>query len=155
MLTKPDALDPERDFASEEKAVAAAITITAQVSQNRSIVIQTYLERDAGVSHYHTLVDKLTATVDRQEARLQLDELQVLLEQEEKALKQLTEDYNSIEERARVAWAASNKRGEFKLGAQETAQKSTAATNIKRFQEAIAKRKVEISKCKAVIDKVD
>jgi len=140
-------VDPETAVAD----VAAAITFTAQVSQNRSIVIQTYMPRDAPVSEFHETLDKMTKSVDRQQAKLDMEELLANLAQEEKTLKGLEEDFLAIEPRAQAVWNA-RKNGPFKLSQQELAQKATARTNIERFREAIAKRNAEIAKCQARID---
>lgn len=145
------ALDPEQSVGD----VAAAITVTAQISQNRSIVIQTYIPRDASLRQYHEVLDKLGASADRQEAKYRLEGLQAELAQHEKTAKSLEEDFTSIETRSAAAWAATGRRGEHKLSPQETAQKSTAKTNIERYRVEIKKIKDEIIKCEAVIAKVD
>jgi hypothetical protein len=148
--------NPEDEFARpDEKAIASAITISTQLSQSRSIVIQTYIPRDSGISVYHATVDKLTATMDRQQAKADLADLQINLETEETQLKNLLEDYSRIEPRAESAWNSSNKKGPFKLSQQEIVQKGQAETNIKRFRDATARRKVDIAKCEAIIAKRD
>lgn len=144
-------LDPEQSVGD----VAAAITVTAQISQNRSIVIQTYIPRDASLRQYHDVLDKLGASADRQEAKYRLEGLQAELAQHEKTAKSLEEDFTSIETRSAAAWVATGRRGEHKLSPQETAQKSTAKTNIERYRVEIKKIKDEITKCEAVIAKVD
>lgn len=154
MLDKPEVRDPERDFAPpEQKEIAVAVTMTAQISQNRSIVMQTYIPRDAEVDWYHHMLDKLSKAVDRQEAKASLEAEEANLALEEKTLKQQREDFVAIEERAQTAWEHSRKKGPWPgLTAAEAAQKGTAATNIRRFEEAITKRKAEIAKLKALID---
>lgn len=143
------------DAEQSVKDVAAGITITAQISQNRSIVIQTYLPRDAGVKAFHDILDKLGVAADRQEAKYQLVGLRAELAQHEKTAKSLEEDFTSIEARSEKAWTAAGKKGEHKLNANEMAQKSTAKTNIERYRIEIEKIKTEITKCEAVIAKVD
>lgn len=145
------ALDPEQSVGD----VAAAITVTAQISQNRSIVIQTYIPRDALIVQYHGVLDKLGASVDRQEAKYQLVGLKAELAQHEKTAKSLEEDYTGIETRSQKAWAGAGKKGAHRLTANEEAQKSTAKTNIERYRVEIAKIKTEIGKCEAVIAKAD
>lgn len=135
--------------------VAAGITITAQISQSRSIVIQTYLPRDATVGAFHDILDKLGVAADRQEAKYRLENLQAELAQHEKVSRSLEEDYASIEDRSEKAWIAGGKKGQHKLSANEMAQKSTAKTNIERYRVEIVKIKGEIAKCEAVIAKVD
>ena len=148
--------DPEAEFERpDEKAIATAITITSQVGTNRNMVLQTYIPRDFPLTQYHAICDKLVCTANRQEAMLQLEEEEANLELEEKTLRQQVEDFNAIEPRAQKAWEMSNRKGPYKISPQEAAHKSTAETNIRRFQEAIEKRKQRISKYRAVIAKVD
>lgn len=151
-MDKPvEVLDAEKSVGD----VAAGITITAQISQSRSIVIQTYLPRDAAVGAFHSILDKLGAAADRQEAKYRLEGLQTELAQHEKVAKSLEEDYTSIETRSAEEWKRRNKKGEPALNDNERAQKSTAKTNIERYRVEIVKIKSEIAKCAAVIAKVD
>lgn len=152
MLDKPEVRDPESEFAPpEEKAIAVAVTLTAQVSQNRSIVMQTYIPRDAEMGEYHHALDKLSAAVDRQEAKANLESEETQLALEEKTLRQMKEDYAGIQERSEKAWVASNRRGPHKLTPQEEGQKQQAVVAMTRYKEAIEKRTREIAKLKAVI----
>lgn len=152
MLDAPETRDPEAGFsAPDEKATAAAVTMTAQISQNRSIVIQTYLARDSEVGEFHAVLDKFGAAIERQEAKAQIEEQEANLAQEEKTLRQLKEDIASVEDRSQKAWERANKKGAWKMTEAEHAQKATAMTNVKRFDEAIAKRKADIAKLKGVI----
>lgn len=143
-------LDPEQSVGD----VAAAITMTAQIAQNRSIVIQTYIPRDSHTLQYHVVLDKLGAAIDRQEAKYRLEGLQTELAQHEKTEKALEEDYTGIEARAAAEWKRRGKKGEPTLSDNERAQKSTAKTNIERYRVEITKIKAEIGKCEAVIAEV-
>jgi hypothetical protein len=151
-----EARDPEAQFAPPDvKGMAAAITVTAQISQQRSIVIQTYLDRDAPISMFHDVLDKFDRAIGRQEAKTNLEENVINLAIEERTLKQLTEDFNSIELRSQADWLARNKKGQHKLTQAEEAQKETAKTNIRRYQEAITKRKSDIAKLQGIIAEGD
>ncbi len=148
--------DPEAQFASPDvKGMAAAITMTAQISQHRSIVMQTYLDRDAPVGSFHSVLDKFERAIGRQEARTNLEEHEANLALEEKTLKQLSEDYAAIEVNSQADWEARNKRGPHQLSPAERAQKENAKTTIRRYQEAIAKRKADIAKLKGIVAEGD
>jgi|ERR1700722_1636838 len=145
-------LNPEDGFEDPDaKGMAAAVTITAQISQNRQIVIQTYMDRDAPVAVFNRLLDKFGKSIERQEAFSSLESEKANLALEEKTLKQMLEDFAMIEERSRKAWEKANKKGPWKLNDVESNQKVTAVTNIGRYKDAIDKRKVEIAKLEAVI----
>lgn len=152
MLDSPERRDPEDVYAAPDaKETAAALTFTAQVSQNRSIVIQTYMARDAPVVMYHDVLDKLAKAVNRQEAVLDLESHELNLRVEEDKLKLMKEDFLRIETVAGEAWERSGKKGAFKLGPKEDSARKTSMVNIDRFTDAIAKRKLDIAKLKAII----
>lgn len=150
-LGVPEALDPEEG----QKAIATAVTISSQVNPNRSIVLQTYMPRDAPVKDYHLLLDKLVRAADRQEAKANLGGLKTSLASTQKTLKQMEEDFGNIETRAAAAWVAKNKKGEPKLSDNEVAQKGIATQNVKRFREEVAKIEAEIAECEAEIARED
>jgi ribosomal 50S subunit-associated protein YjgA (DUF615 family) len=146
----PKELDPEpRD------EIAVAVTMTAQLSEKRSIVMQTYLPRDSAVKVFHDALDKLGSAIDRQEAKYQLEGLRVSLEMHEKTLTQLEEDYGRIDAKATADWLRAGRKGDPKLNANEQAQKGNAEQNIKRYRTEILKVKAEIGKCEASVAKVD
>ena len=156
MLDTPERLDPEATFASpEEKAVACAITITTQVGSNRSIVVQSYLERDAPLAAYHEVLDKLNKAVDRQEAKLQIESLEADLLRMEVNHGKLVHDYQGIEERSQEAWDARGKKGAFRLSPQELTQKDQAMQTIKAGNDNIARLKADIAKARGVIADVE
>lgn len=147
-----EARDPEAAFASPDaKGMAAAVTFTAQISQHRQIVLQTYLDRDSDVRVFHSVLDKFGKAIERQEAKSQLEENKANLEVEEMQLKRATEDYGNIETRAEAEWVRKRKQGPFKLSDTEAGQKQTAKITIERFKEAVEKRKAEINRLIAVI----
>src|SRR5882672_11288249 len=99
--------------------MACAITISTQVGTNRSIVVQTYLPRDEAASVFHQVLDKLNKVVDRQEAKLQIEGLELDLLRMENNHEKLVHDYQGIEERSQQAWEDRNKKGAFKLSPQD------------------------------------
>ena len=152
MLDQPERLDPEREFAEpDSKALAAAITLTAQLSNTRSLVIQTYVARDAEVAEYHVLLDKLSKAMNRQESVLDLEGELLNLKVEQDKLKALKTDFLRIEDDAQAEWSARGKKGAFRLGPKEEAARRTSVVNIERYTEAIAERELRIAKLKAKI----
>lgn len=131
--------------------VAVAITVSVQLSEKRSIVMQTYLPRDAAGSVLNGTLDKLTKAIDRQEAKYDLLAQRENLAIEEKTRKQMVEDYKHIEVRNADEWKRRNKKGDPQLSPNEAAQKQSAAVTIKRYDEAIAKRKADIAALEQVL----
>ena len=130
--------------------MACAITITSQVGSNRSIVVQTYLDRDAPRRDYDVLLDKLTSSVDRQEAKLQLEALTEQLVEHEKRLHELKEDFARIEVDAEKAWTTGRKKGPYVPGDKEAGQKNNVMVNIGRWETEIKKIKASIIKAQAI-----
>ena len=156
MLDTPERRDPEQTFRDpEEKAVACAITITTQVGSNRSIVVQTYLERDASLGHYHVVLDKLNKAVDRQEAKLQIENLEADLLRMEVNHGKLVQDYQGIEDRAQKAWDVRGKKGSFRLSEQELVHKEQAMQTIAAGKVNVARLKADIAKARGVIADVE
>lgn len=144
--------DPEASYASPDvKGMAAGVTVTAQISQTRSIVIQTYLDRDSDVKEFHGVLDKFAKAIERQEAKATIAEEATNLALEEKTLKQMLEDFSAIEDRSQKAWERANKKGSWKLSDVDATQKATATTNIERYRSAIATRKTRMAKLEALI----
>jgi hypothetical protein len=134
---------------------ATGVTLSVSLTEGRSLVLQTYLPRDATLHEHHDLLDKLGVAADRQNARYRLEGLRANLEVHKKTLDQLTSDYERIEGRAMEAWMQRGKKGSPVLSATEAAQKSNAEQNIKRYRVEIAKLEAEIAQCEAIVAKVD
>lgn len=133
--------------------LAVAVTLTTALTDRRSIVMHTYIARDASLYEYNVVIDKLGRAVDRQEAKYRLDALLITLKQHEDTLAQLKDDYANIEVRNAAEWRTRGKKGDPQLSANEQAQKSNAAQNIKRYGVEINKLKADIEACKATIAK--
>lgn len=137
--------------AEPAKGIAVAVTVSTQLGDGRSIVMQTYLDRDAEQGQFDGTLDKLGAVVDRQEAKYQLRGLKANLEVHEATLKQLETDYAKIEQNATAEWTKRGKKGTPQLAASELAQKGNAEQNIKRYRQEIVKIKAEIERCEGLV----
>lgn len=150
-MEQPKALDPE----AAGQAIAVAVTISTQVSDRRSIVMQTYLPRDAGLQQYHDTLDKLGRAVDRQEAKYNLVALETSLAQHKKTQEQLQSDYLKVGEKNVADWKTRGKKGDPQLSPSEQAAKGNSEQTMKRYVVEIAKIEAEIEQAKAEIAKVD
>jgi hypothetical protein len=148
MLETPTTVD------AEPKTLAVMVSMTAQIADKRSIVMQTYLPQDAALDAYHGVIDKLTAAIDRQETMLDVVALAETLEHHEATLKQLESDFKAIEPMAQERFERDPRRAgrTFKLSENEIAQKNTAEQNIKRFRTEIAKVRQQLAAAKAKVE---
>lgn len=152
MLDHLKEIDPEKAFSDpDEKGAACAITITTQISTNRSIVVQTYMGRDDDIVQYNAVVDKLHRVIDRQEAKLQVESWTAELETRQRNLNHMLEDYQRIEVKAQEAWDNRGKKGAFRLTEAELNAKTQAHANIARTKEGIEQLKNEIAKARGLV----
>lgn len=135
--------------------MACAITITSQVGSNRSIVVQTYLDRDAEIGIYHEVVDKLNKVVDRQEAKLQIDSIEADLKRMRDNYARQVHDFQQVELHAEEAWGKRGKRGAFKLSETEERNKKQAEQNIEAGKANIKHLEDLLAKTRGVVADVE
>lgn len=155
MLDQPERRSPMGGLIEEDKAIAVAITIQSQVNQRRSIVMQTYLDRDAPLSEFHALADKLSGVTDRQEAKFDLMGARDKLLIDERSLALAEAQFQAIDARNAAEWKAKKKQGEPTLSHAERVAKDNTAETIKAARKGIEALKVEITELEAKIAKVD
>jgi hypothetical protein len=131
--------------------IAVALTLSTTLPEGRSLVMQTYLPRDADVGEFHKCLDKLGSAADRQAAKYKLEGLRAALDVHEQTLKQMQEDFANIDVKAERIWKERNKKGPPVLGPNEAAAKGNAEQNMKRWAHEIVKLKTEIAQCEAVL----
>lgn len=145
-----EALDAEK-----AKEVAIGLTLQSQVNPRRTIIMQTAIARDAPVKELHALADKLSAIVDRQEARFDLEGVMASIEADERSLASVTDRFQNIAVLATIEWKKRGKRGEPTLNNTEEQAKVSCAENIKALRVAIEKKRGEAKELEAKIAKVD
>jgi len=140
---------------AEPQEIAAAVTVQSQVAGGRTIVLQTYIPRDAPIADYHATLDKLVRSIDRQDDKARLETLELELVKHKETLGQIDTDYKRISIEAEAKWQQQNRKGPAKLQPGEAAQKANVEQNIKRYRQEIAKIEADIEKCKASIARSD
>ena len=100
--------------------LATALTVQVQMDGGkRTIIAQTYIDRDAEASAYNAVLDRLSRAIDRQEDYYVLQQLRRHIEAVEADLRTKEVDQSSYESTLRAAWVSRGKRGEFTLSDQE------------------------------------
>lgn len=135
---------------SVETVPAIAITHDVKVG-NRSLVLQTYVSRDAPLPEIHRVCDILASALDRQQAKYELEDLRANLEVHETTLANLEADYLRIGEGTAKNWAKQGKKGDPQATASEQAQKVNVEQNIKRYRQEITKLQAKIAQHVAVL----
>lgn len=131
---------------------ALGISIQYGVDERRQIVFQTHVPLGASAEEVNAVLDHAMVAADRQEARYELVKLRRDLEETDRQLGFIKEDFKNIETNARERWERSNKRGEFKLSESDlTARKNSMAT-IKRYEDAVAALKRKIAAQEKIVE---
>jgi predicted nucleic acid-binding Zn-ribbon protein len=193
MATRLKEVEPEQSLIQPGRALG--YSITANLGDDRQIVVQCFADNDDPLKVIHQQLDKAMAVVDRQKAKYKKIEVEKNVEEMERTLRRLKADLNEAEvaferklkeidgqlldvvkardeaqqrfnESGRAAPVGADKgripalkaEGERLNGEREKALEERklgrehAATNIKRFEEEIAKARAQIDECVALIE---
>jgi hypothetical protein len=143
----PEVIDP----LASAKGIATAFTLQLPLPNGGSIVLQTYLDRDADVSVYHETADKLYRVYERQSWKSELIDINTALAADEVMEKGLLEDFERIEGDHAALWKQRGKKGDPVLGQKEEAARENVKTNVKRVRAEIEKKKAAIIELEAKI----
>ena len=130
------------DDSKGETAPALGISINAQVSPRRQITVQSFVDRDASGAEIDNLLDKMNASLDRQEAFYAIEDAENQLEVDSNVLVNITRRLAEVEDNIRLkAGSETGRRAPYKPSAQEEVAKKQAHDSL-----AEAKKRVEIDK---------
>lgn len=129
-----------------ETATALGISVSAQISQVRQVVFQTHVAADASKETLDALLDKLHDSADRTEAFYQIPVFEQELKTAERILADLGHRLETVEGNAKLKYEAQpNRRGSFKLSAQEEVAKVQATEQIRIQTRAVAECKQRLA----------
>jgi hypothetical protein len=131
---------------------AIAISYDHQVSDGRIIRFHTGCAADASQSEINGLLDKLTASTDRQAAKYELEKLAVSIAREEKLFVQQTEDMARLTLEAEAEHLASKRKGPLTLRGAQIKDRENAEISIARRRDMIKAARDEAIRLKAVVD---
>ena len=162
------------------QAPALGYSITANLGDDRQIVVQCFADSEEELASIHGKIDKAMVVIDRQKAKYKKIEVRKNVDEMEKTLRRLKADLveaetdweaqqkdrtaaieaiqNAAQERGRAqpvgadAQRLSKLREEVKKAVEERKlARQHAATNITRFEEEIIKANAQIAECDALI----
>ncbi len=122
-----------------ETEPAIGLSLNANLSPTKQIVLQTHIPSDWNAEQINTLVDKLVGVIDRKEAYYRVEVLEAELEQQEQALYSIQDNLATVEKNAMIKHEASNKRVPFKWSGSELVQKVQAENTVERAKKLIEK----------------
>ena len=126
----------------DEKGVGTApalgVSLNAQFAPGRQFVLQTHVPQECSADELNGLLDKMNAAVDRAEAYYEIEQELKRVEVDENVLLNITRRLNEVEGNIQLKSAASGKRGEYRLSAQEQMQKKQAYDSLEEAKKRVA-----------------
>lgn len=95
---------------SPQQVLVTRIAFTTNLSETSQLSFETYIERDAEISEYHKVIDRLQDAAARQQAKAKLSTLKFELEGVDKQIGLLTGDLADRRAAAEEAEAAARER---------------------------------------------
>ena len=135
----------ETGSAIRDVVTALGLSVSVNLSEKHAITMQTHCDQAASAEHIDALLDKMVGRADRLVSRYRVRELRKQLAMQEMQFKHMVEDLARIDAAHANAWKASNKKGPFQRSNQQEAERNNAIMTRQRFEEVIAKLKVEIA----------
>lgn len=134
---------------------AIGISVSAQVSENRSVVLQTHVPQDMDIDLLHKLMDKLEATVARQQLHHEVIIWEADLEKRLVTFQDLQEDFARLDATHLSSEGSTSTRGkavfDAKLSKHNADRDNVLVTvahhkkNLVRVEEGLALRKARLN----------
>jgi hypothetical protein len=126
-------------------APAIGVSLEVKLDQGRSLVLQTHVARE-NPAELDSVLDVLTKSADRQDAKYRLAHMRRLLHQAEQNLSDTEAAIGRVYNAAKSAWADGERRGEFKVEGAAAVDISNSEKTAIRFREEIAAHQAEIER---------
>lgn len=134
---------------------AIGFSINYQIDERRGIVAQTHVPQAASPAEMDDVLDRIFTSIDRRVTVFKLEDWQRKLANDQKQLARLMEDFIRIGETHQAAWAASGKKGAFRLDTKQEADKRNAESTIERYRQEIELDLQGIAECEAKLKRDD
>jgi len=139
------------DIPDVEKDPSIGVSYNYQIAGSKSLVLQTFVARDADIAVLNAALDKMRKAAERQAAFAALADLQKELKQNEEFQTRHAERIAQVDQNVKDAWARSNKRGDPVLTAKERTEQQQAYANAEELKRIAAKLKQSITDVQATI----
>jgi hypothetical protein len=134
-------------------ALGLSLSVNLDKQGQRTLVLQTHVEREASAEDLNAVLDRMARASDRQAAYYELDQERAFLRQEETQARQLAEDLQRIDKTNAARFAASGRKGEYRANPKEEQERNNVVGTQKRYAEAIEARKARIAELEAKLGK--
>lgn len=134
-----------------DTAPAIGVSLDITIDGHRKVVFQTYVPQDVEASVLDALLLKLNTVADRSKAQYQLDAWQDKLRDDTKQLELFRKALAQVDEKARLDWEATGRKGAFKLDARQQAERHNSLSTVQRYEDEIAKDREHIEKYESIL----
>ncbi len=134
-----------------EKAPSIGFSLQAQLPGNRTLVTQSFIDRDCDVKDLNAVLDKIRTAVDRQLAFGMIEALRLQLEQEEKIASDHATRMAQVDANINRDWQNGGRRGDVVLSAKQRQEQAQAYAHAEECKKRIAKVKRDIAEFEARI----
>jgi hypothetical protein len=133
------------DTPADPAAPALGFSITSNITDRSQIVVQSFVSLDATDEQINTVLDKVMRACDRQRAKYQIKDFALKLEMEEASLADQVSKLADLQNKYAAEWQTTNRRGEYKLNANQQAGVDNARKtiegmkfNVERYKKGLA-----------------
>lgn len=134
----------------EAPAPALGFSIEAKLTQNRTITAQFFVERDCKKEKIDTQLDKVFASLERQEAKGLVKGLKITLERDKATLRAQTDSLANLKASYENEWKISGRRGDYKLVGQQLTNVNNVTTSISGLKDRISQVERDLKECEVM-----
>ena len=139
------------DIPDVEKDPSIGVSYNVQIAGSKSLVLQTFVARDADIAALNAALDKMRVAAERQAAFAALVDLQKELKQNEEFQARHAERMAQVDENLKAAWGRGNRKGDIVLTAKERTEQQQAYANAEELKRIHAKLVKSIADVEATI----
>ncbi len=143
------------DETPEAKPVAVpaiGFSIEAKLTQNRTIVAQFHTPGDGKKKDLDAQLDRIMASIERQEAIGVVKGLKILIPREEALLAENVKKRGALADAYQREWRVSNRKGEFKPFGPQATNLANQDQSIEGLKNRIADLKKQLAECQGMVD---
>ena len=134
-----------------EKEPSIGISYNLALGNNKSLVLQSFIERDCEPKVLNAMLDKLRVATERQAAFFALEGAKAELARQEKMAADHARRMAQVDENFKAAWNRGNRKGDPVLTAKERTEQQQAYANAEEIKVRIAMTKKDIADFEAII----
>lgn len=132
-------------------APALGFSISAKLNNKREIVVQSHVPLDMPAEEVSKILDGILDQLDRQDTRYRLKDLYTMVEVDTTNIATHREQAADLQNKYAAEFAASGRRGEFRLAGQQKTNVDNLHKTIEGLTERVTKVKLEIAEAEKLL----